>query len=64
MEDKVNLIAGKTFCLVCEKEIYFSTEHDEDCLRCHHCMSLPYSQLDSRVLEHRTEWNKINPEVK
>ena len=55
MEDKPNLIAGKTFCLVCEKETYFTNEHDEDCLRCHHCMSLPYSQLDSRVLEHRTE---------
>jgi len=63
MIDKPNLIAGKNYCLVCEKETYFSTEHDEDCNRCHHCMSLPYSQEDSRVLEQRAKWNKLNPKV-
>ncbi len=47
-------------CLVCQEEHDFNTLNDEDCLRCENCMSLPYSEVDSIVLEHREQWVEVN----
>lgn len=43
-------------CLVCMECAGFSDAWDEDCLRCNNCGCLPYTEVNSIVLDHRKEY--------
>lgn len=49
----------KKKCLVCLKEKVFDNSWDEDTIRCSNCGSLPYSEVNEIVLEHRRKYKFV-----